>query len=193
MEAFGVGACSPLVNPAAFGAGDCGPMVFSFTIRKADETDLGLNVTHHERDRVLCVESVRADGAVDAWNRQCLGGVLPEKAVLPGDMIISVNNVAYDPERMLEECKERRLLRLTISRGGLPPGELPLQAGTGAAATTPAGAGTPASGTSLRADAPEFAPRAAATPTAPAAAAMAASKALAAPGAEAAAGPAAAA
>lgn len=149
MEAYAAGACAS-------------PVVFSFTIRKADETDLGLNVTQREQERVLCVEGVRAEGAVDAWNRQCLGGQFPEKAVLPGDMIISVNSVAYDPERMLEECKERQLLRLTISRGGLPL-EQPPQTGAAGASPTPV--------TSLRAEASEFVPGAAVAPEATAAAA----------------------
>ena len=37
---------------------------------EADGADLGLNVSHHESDRVLRVEGVRAEGAVEAWNRQ---------------------------------------------------------------------------------------------------------------------------
>jgi len=137
--------------------------VFSFTIRKADETDLGLNVSHHQHDKVLFVEGVRAEGAVDAWNRQCVGGAFPEKAVIPGDKIISVNNVAYDPEKMLEECKERRLLRLTIARGEVPLPELPEPSAPGT--TSPQGA--PLGGnklTALRAEASEFVPTGTSSP-----------------------------
>mmetsp|Transcript_95511 Transcript_95511/g.275167 ORF Transcript_95511/g.275167 Transcript_95511/m.275167 type:complete len:441 (-) Transcript_95511:225-1547(-) len=134
--------------------------VFSFTIRKADETDLGLNVSHQEREKVLCVEGIRADGAVDAWNRQCHGGAFPGKAVKIGDRIISVNSVSYDPEKMLEECKEKRLLRLTIFRGDGPLPELTEGAAAQVANSAAAdSARTAKSATSLRADASEFVPR----------------------------------
>lgn len=93
------------------------PKMFSFTLRKADGTDLGLNVSHHEEDKVLRVESVRAEGAVEAWNRQCIGSTASEKAVMPGDRIVSVNSVARDPKAMLEECRDKQLLKLTVVRG----------------------------------------------------------------------------
>eukprot|EP00413_Alexandrium_margalefii_P042376 CAMPEP_0204596312 /NCGR_PEP_ID=MMETSP0661-20131031/53168_1 /ASSEMBLY_ACC=CAM_ASM_000606 /TAXON_ID=109239 /ORGANISM="Alexandrium margalefi, Strain AMGDE01CS-322" /LENGTH=379 /DNA_ID=CAMNT_0051606909 /DNA_START=24 /DNA_END=1163 /DNA_ORIENTATION=+ len=117
---------------------------FSLTLRKADGADLGLSVSHHKCDRVLRVDGVRADGAVEAWNRQCAGGACAEKAVLKGDRIVSVNNVAYDPERMLEECREKHLLRLTVIRGD-----------------TATSAGTPGRHGGLRADASVFVPTAA--------------------------------
>lgn len=94
--------------------------IFSFTLRKADGTDLGLNVSHHEDDKVLRVEGVRAEGAVEAWNRQCQGSAACEKAVFPGDRIISVNSIIYEPLRMLEECRDKQLLKLTIVRGEHP-------------------------------------------------------------------------
>lgn len=133
------------------------PQVFSFTLRKADETDLGLNVTQH--DQVLVVEGVRPDGAVDAWNRQCMGGAFSEKAVLRGDRIVSVNDVSYDPEKMLEECKEKQLLRLTLVRSDMPLPDAPVQAAPGLSSPSERKAPT----TSLRADACEFVPMSAAT------------------------------
>lgn len=115
--------------------------VFSFTLRKADGTDLGLNVSHHEKDKVLRVEGVRPEGAVEAWNRQCIGSTSADKAVRPGDRIISVNGVIYDPTKMLEECRDRQLLKLTVVRGQQAP----------AASAVP-------KATTLRADASEFVP-----------------------------------
>ncbi|CAK9053645.1 Hypothetical protein SCF082_LOCUS29206 [Durusdinium trenchii] len=97
----------------------CG--IFSFTLRKADGTDLGLNVSHNMEDRCLCVESIREGGAIEAWNRQCgLGTPFAEKAVFHGDKIISVNHVCYDPNAMLQECRDKQLLKLTIARGNVP-------------------------------------------------------------------------
>lgn len=93
--------------------------VFSFTLRKADGAELGLNVSHMDNDDILQVEGVRPDGAVEAWNKQC-ASTSPEKGVFPGDRIVSVNSIYYDPERMLEECGSKQLLRLTIVRGNAP-------------------------------------------------------------------------
>jgi hypothetical protein len=120
--------------------------MFSFTLRKADGTDLGLNVSHHEDDKALRVEGVRPEGAVEAWNRQCVGSTASEKAVLPGDRIVSVNGVVNDPAKMLEECRDRQLLKITVVRG-----EAAIMN------KTPA----------LRADAPEFVPPGSSAPGAP--------------------------
>lgn len=89
---------------------------FSFTLRKADGADLGLNVSHREQDRVLHVEGVRPEGAVEAWNRQCASSARADEAVLPGDTITSVNKIMFDPKKMLEECRDRQLLKLTVVR-----------------------------------------------------------------------------
>jgi hypothetical protein len=96
------------------------PVCFSFTLRKADGTDLGLNVSHHEEDKALRVESVRPEGAVEAWNRQCYGSASTEKAIIAGDRIISVNSVGGDPAKMLEECRVKQLLKITVVRGEAP-------------------------------------------------------------------------
>lgn len=134
------------VATAFMARGTASGAMFSFTLRKADGADLGLNVSHREHDRVLRVEGVRADGAVEAWNRQCAGGACAEKAVLKGDKIISVNSVTYDPDKMLEECRDKQLLKLVIVRGDPP------------ASTIPAKAGPPSQSTGLRADASVFVP-----------------------------------
>lgn len=128
-----------------------GSGLFSFTLRKADGADLGLNVSHHQNDRVLFVEGVRPDGAVEAWNRQCQGSASAEKAVMTGDRIISVNSVVYDPVKMLEECRDRQLLKLVILRGDRP---LPAMPG----APAPGKASPANKSTTLRADASVFVP-----------------------------------
>lgn len=166
MEALGHSPLGPTPAPArqpplALSLADSLPPsavdVFSFTLRKADDTHLGLNVSHHEADKVLCVEGVLPEGAVDAWNRQCMNGAYPEKAIMVGDRIVRVNAVTYDPARMLEECKDKQLLRLTICRGDGPLPELPQQGSDSKPAEKPA-----AKLTALRAGASEFVPGAAA-------------------------------
>eukprot|EP00933_Yihiella_yeosuensis_P072058 TRINITY_DN80344_c0_g1_i1.p1 TRINITY_DN80344_c0_g1~~TRINITY_DN80344_c0_g1_i1.p1 ORF type:complete len:373 (+),score=88.34 TRINITY_DN80344_c0_g1_i1:133-1251(+) len=130
--------------------------VFAFTLRRADGTELGLNVTPNEHN-VLVVEGIRQDGAVDAWNRQCVGSAHPEKAVVPRDRIISVNGIYYDTEKMLEECKEKQLLKLTVVRGNVPLPEPPTSpAKTSADKTSPTTSSSKS--TSLNAAAAEFVP-----------------------------------
>merc|ERR1719188_2892367 len=116
------------------------PDEFSFALRKADGTDLGLSVS--QDGQALLIEAVRGDGAVDAWNKSCAGGPRPERVVGPGDRIVGVNGVTEDPERMLEECESEQLLRLTVRRGGAPA----------------AAGGHEGGPTVMRADASEFVP-----------------------------------
>jgi len=86
---------------------------FNFTLRKADDADLGLTLSHQEG--VLRVDGIRTDGAVAAWNRACNAA---EKVVMVGDEIVSING-ASEPERMLDECREKFLLKIKI-RGERP-------------------------------------------------------------------------
>lgn len=88
---------------------------FTFTLRKADGADLGLSVSHNENDHSLRVECIKEKGAVEAWNKMCAAGGT-DKAVLPGDHVISVNSISYDAPAMLEECRDKQLLRLTVVR-----------------------------------------------------------------------------
>jgi len=134
---------SPSVPVSLMGSLPATQKVFSFTLRKADGTDLGLNVSHHEEDKALRVEGVRPEGAVEAWNRQCIGSIFSEKAVCAGDRIISVNGVTHNPVKMLEECRDKQLLKITVLRGEAAPAAKP---------------------TTLRADASEFVPSIPAAP-----------------------------
>jgi hypothetical protein len=127
------------------------PFKFTFTLRKADGADLGLNVSHHGDDCVLRVEGVRPDGAVEAWNRQCANSQSAMKEVRPGDTILSVNAVSGDPVKMLEECRDRQLLKLSIERN-----RPAMVAPTVEATAKP---------TTLRAEASVFVPQGAPAPT----------------------------
>mmetsp|Transcript_20488 Transcript_20488/g.66279 ORF Transcript_20488/g.66279 Transcript_20488/m.66279 type:complete len:309 (+) Transcript_20488:106-1032(+) len=137
---------------------------FNFTLRKANGADLGLNVITIEHQRVLRVESVRAGGAVDAWNRQCAGGSCADKVVHPGDLVINVNGVSFDPPKMLQECRDKQLLRLTILRRdpilcGPPLVPMPAKAkGSPPQRTAAAAAAALAAAAGLRADASVFVP-----------------------------------
>jgi len=149
-----VNSLTPTASPEApspFATRGAGPGsgIFSFTLRKADGADLALNVSHQASDQVLLVEGVRPEGAIDAWNRQCAGTASSEKAVAAGDRIISVNSVVYDPVKMLEECRDKQLLKLVILRGDQP---VPVMSGV-ASKASPSNKST-----TLRADASVFVP-----------------------------------
>jgi hypothetical protein len=97
------------------GLGDTS-VLFSFAVRRADGVKLGLEIARDEDERTLLVVSVRPDGAIDAWNRQCAAGPSGWKAVAPGDKIVGVNERAGCAD-MLEEIGEKELLRLQVLRG----------------------------------------------------------------------------
>lgn len=107
---------------------------FSLILRRADNVPLGLDVRGDASETCLVVESVRAGGAVEAWNKQCPDD---NRAIKAGDHIVKIN-AAEDSDSMRDECVHKHLLRITVMRGGQLAG---LQVA------------------SLRADADEFVPR----------------------------------
>jgi len=86
---------------------------FSLILRRADNVPLGLDVRGDDDETCLIVESVRAGGAVEAWNKQCPDNARTIKA---GDRIIKINE-AEDSDSMREQCINKYLLRLTVVRG----------------------------------------------------------------------------
>lgn len=85
----------------------------TFTLRKADNVELGLNISICEGTCGLRVEGVLPGGAVDAWNKVVRYG---DKVVRSGDTISSVNGIKNDPDKMLIECRAKRLVKLTLAR-----------------------------------------------------------------------------
>eukprot|EP00927_Polykrikos_kofoidii_P002754 TRINITY_DN1109_c0_g1_i1.p1 TRINITY_DN1109_c0_g1~~TRINITY_DN1109_c0_g1_i1.p1 ORF type:complete len:375 (-),score=84.38 TRINITY_DN1109_c0_g1_i1:453-1577(-) len=84
---------------------------FSFTLRRADDNPLGLDV--RSEDSCLLVIDVRAGGAVEAWNRVCAG---ESREIRANDRIIMINGQT-DPDLMREQCLTKHLLRMTVQRG----------------------------------------------------------------------------
>jgi len=107
---------------------------FSVVLRRADNVPLGLDVRGDADETCLLVESVRAGGAVEAWNKQCPDHA---RAIRAGDRIVKIND-AEDSDSMRDQCVNKYLLRITLVRGGQLASQ---QAG------------------SLRAEADEFVPR----------------------------------
>ena len=90
--------------------------LYSLTLRKADDVDLGLQMceTHNGASLLIC--HVRAHAAVDVYNKLCAG---TREEVRPGDLIIKVNKVESNAARMLEECSKQLCVcvSLTLMRG----------------------------------------------------------------------------
>jgi len=118
-------------------------LTFSVAITKASGAELGLDVSHETGGKVLRVDGIRQNGAVQAWNKTCAAMAQSEQAICVGDKITRVNSVGEDPVKMLEECVAQQTLSLELMRE--PPGKVP-------------GASPIRSGV-LRADASEFVPR----------------------------------
>mmetsp|Transcript_122319 Transcript_122319/g.351419 ORF Transcript_122319/g.351419 Transcript_122319/m.351419 type:complete len:437 (+) Transcript_122319:72-1382(+) len=87
--------------------------VFTLTLEK-DGASLGLNVSHEDSERTLFVEGIFPGSAAEAWNNRC--SATGERTVCVGDRIVAINGIAHDPEQMLQECRNREVLTLTILR-----------------------------------------------------------------------------
>eukprot|EP00930_Biecheleria_cincta_P031932 TRINITY_DN22146_c0_g1_i1.p1 TRINITY_DN22146_c0_g1~~TRINITY_DN22146_c0_g1_i1.p1 ORF type:complete len:469 (-),score=73.10 TRINITY_DN22146_c0_g1_i1:109-1515(-) len=87
---------------------------FNFTIRKADSTEMGLSVSHRNGQPPVVVNAVRPGGAVESWNKLCVGD-RASRAVKEGDHLLSVNGVT-DVPGILEEMRSKWLVRLEIWR-----------------------------------------------------------------------------
>lgn len=111
-----LGMRSPSLTASPYVILESGGTEFGFTIRKADDCSLGLDVTHTDDANFLLVTGVKSGGAMEAWNKLCVGGPAAGKAVMPGDKIVKVNLAATPPE-MLQECRDKKLLKFRIQRG----------------------------------------------------------------------------
>lgn len=92
--------------------GDVDAFVFKLTLRVADDMDLGL--CFGKKGEALRIDRVES-GAAESWNRQCSTSGSPERVLIPGDLVVSVNDQS-DPEIMLQECTTRKLLKLRVLR-----------------------------------------------------------------------------
>jgi len=87
---------------------------FKFTLRRADDVELGLEVARERDDQVLLIKAVLPGCAIEAWNKQCEAGA-SWKAVMCGDQIVKVNK-ALGCDAMLQECKTKQLLEIVVVR-----------------------------------------------------------------------------
>jgi len=85
---------------------------FQVILRRADNVPLGLDVRGDANEKFLIVESVRAGGAVEAWNKQCPDN---KRIIMAGDHIVKIND-AEDSDSMREQCVSKFLLRITVAR-----------------------------------------------------------------------------
>jgi hypothetical protein len=89
-----------------------GSVVFGFVYRRVGAT-WGMTVAHDRQQPALMVKEIFAGGAIDAWNKQVAGG--PKEAVLPGDLLVSVNDES-DCQALLDEAKTKCLVKLEFYR-----------------------------------------------------------------------------
>ena len=102
---------------SSFGGGQLEGLMFRFSLRRADNGKLGLEVERTMNDRALLVHGVLGGCVLEAWNKQCHDGEQHWKAVLPGDRIVQINN-ALGCADMLEEINQKQLLQLVVVREG---------------------------------------------------------------------------
>ena len=83
---------------------------FSFTLRKAPNVELGLDVQFLSDGNYLSITQIKSDGAIAAWNRQCVG---EPREINAGDDIICVNGYT-DAKSMLHQCQTLACLKMTV-------------------------------------------------------------------------------
>lgn len=118
-----VPACQPSPPGTSLPATPCPPLEpegafrFSFTLRLAEAGGLGIEWADRTTPgSAVCVRDVVADGAIEAWNRQCAdANPLCSRAVAPEDQLVEVNKQT-DAAAMLAECDTKLLLKLTFLR-----------------------------------------------------------------------------
>merc|ERR1712232_194096 len=79
------------------------------------------NASSRNAGDCMVVLDVVPDGALAAWNKQCVGdfagmGLARLKAIVPGDRILRINGSWAFPE-MHCECKANQLLKVFVCRG----------------------------------------------------------------------------
>jgi len=92
------------------------PDQITFTLRLASKGDLGVVWRSAEAtsDGKLMVDRVITGSTLEAWNRRCSeGGSAAGKRVAPGAVLLAVNDQTTR-QAMLDECKEKMLLKLTF-------------------------------------------------------------------------------
>ena len=90
--------------------------VFSFTMRRADFYQWGVEFEADENDKTLVINRVVAGGAIDSWNKMGVSMRKTDRLVLPGDRIIRVNGITDNTSMMATEFRTKQLLQLTIVR-----------------------------------------------------------------------------
>uniref|UniRef100_A0A7S4Q6E1 PDZ domain-containing protein n=1 Tax=Alexandrium monilatum TaxID=311494 RepID=A0A7S4Q6E1_9DINO len=118
-----LGTSTPMKSPAVPASPivlcEDGGCKFGFTLRLADGVALGLELSYRESgaDNALQVLAIKPGGAIDSWNRLCVGGPSAGKEpVAVGDRVVAINGM-QEPEAMLQECRTKQLLRLSVVRG----------------------------------------------------------------------------
>jgi len=101
----------PQFSPSS--GGHSGGRRFGFTLRLTGEVRLGVKVDDSSCRRYLIVREILEGGAMAAWNGQCSQS--SDRYVLPGDYLVDING-ASDCDGMIQECREKALLKMTIVR-----------------------------------------------------------------------------
>ena len=82
-------------------------------MRKANNVELGLDVSYVSGGKCLTVGNIKSCVAIAAWNKQWVGVTAGSKAIKLGDDIVYVNGYT-DAESMLNQCKEHAILKMAV-------------------------------------------------------------------------------
>jgi len=122
-------------------------------VKDLNVSTLGIEV-HQADDASLRIDDIDEDGLVGRYNE--VHGANSASAVRTGDRIIEVNGISAEPSKMLEECKLRQRLIITLARSrDAEPSPILQDVLEGSAAPR---SGSPLRSSGLRAEASIFVP-----------------------------------
>jgi len=87
---------------------------FEVVLDKTGGTRLGCDVDH-EDGKTLVVDAITQAGLITEWNE-----ANPDKALKPRDRIVEVNGFRGDVLRLVDECKQSKMLKLMVQRDKTP-------------------------------------------------------------------------
>jgi len=91
-----------------------GNLIIEFLLRKADDEEVGMKVSHQGNQPPLKVVAIKSTGAIPSWNKLCAGS-WERRAIRPGDQLLSVNGHTEVLE-MIREMKDKMLLSFKVKR-----------------------------------------------------------------------------
>mmetsp|Transcript_36682 Transcript_36682/g.95763 ORF Transcript_36682/g.95763 Transcript_36682/m.95763 type:complete len:121 (-) Transcript_36682:359-721(-) len=100
----------PAAEPASAPADEASEI--TVTLTKTGDQKLGLDISHASGNKALKVKEVKDGGIVREWNL-----ANPGRTIEKGDLIVSINGVKDESDKILKEVVEKSELVIVVKKG----------------------------------------------------------------------------